>query len=629
MSRSATPDQLDLSRAALAELGVERFLLAIHDASFPADPEEDLGVGSPGTLAASRLFELIRALGFSGVQLGPAGETSRSNASPYDSTIFSRSLASIPAAAFSPSGELAGLVRERSRATATGDGGARGDHRRGHDVSRALVGEAWSAHAGGARPELAERLAQFRSTHAWWLERDALYAALRAAHGDTGTGAWAEHGAGPLDATLWIDDGEARVARRAELLRRHARAIEAYAFGQLLAHEAHARVVAQATALGLALFGDLQVGVAESDVWSYAPAFLTDYVMGAPPSRTNQEGQPWNYPVLDPMRMVPGGAALELLRARADKAFVEHDGLRVDHPHGLVCPWVYRRDHADPAVAVRLGARLYESPDLPDHPDLARFAIASPAQIDRSAARHADGWVVDLTPAQVERQAIAVDTLVAAAARHGRPRDAISCEVLSTMPLPLGRVLARYGLGRWRVLQKANLDDATDVYRSENAMPADWVMLGNHDTPSIYALITSWDVERRKSWATHLVARLALPATATAVLARDPGLLATAMLAELLACRAGNVMVFFADLFGCEERFNVPGTVNDINWSLRLPAGFATLYAERLALGRALDLPLALALSLRARGSTSKELIARLWEVTTPSARHRAAGLRG
>jgi hypothetical protein len=118
-----------------------------------------------------------------------------------------------------------------------------------------------------------------------------------------------------------------------------------------------------------------------------------------------------------------------------------------------------------------------------------------------------------------------------------------------------------------------------------------------------------------------LTGRLGLAPGAVAALAGDRGLLAAAMLAELLASRAENVMVFFADLFGYEERFNVPGTVAESNWSLRLPASFAALYRERLARGQALDLPLALVLALRARGSRSAALIARLQEAAAAAGR--------
>ena len=71
----------------LRRLGVRRMLLAIHDSSFPSDPDEDTGRGSPATRAAARLFGYASSLGFSGIQLGPQGQTSRDNPS-NDSTIF-------------------------------------------------------------------------------------------------------------------------------------------------------------------------------------------------------------------------------------------------------------------------------------------------------------------------------------------------------------------------------------------------------------------------------------------------------------------------------------------------------------------------------------------------------------
>ena len=103
----------DAIRAGLAKLGIKRLLFAIHDVSFPSDPDEDLGRGSPATRAAGRLFAYVRALGFTGVQLGPQGQTSRMNASPYDGTIFSRHLGNIGVASFRPGGAFGGLVAEQ------------------------------------------------------------------------------------------------------------------------------------------------------------------------------------------------------------------------------------------------------------------------------------------------------------------------------------------------------------------------------------------------------------------------------------------------------------------------------------------------------------------------------------
>jgi 4-alpha-glucanotransferase len=140
------------------------------------------------------------------------------------------------------------------------------------------------------------------------------------------------------------------------------------------------------------------------------------------------------------------------------------------------------------------------------------------------------------------------------------------------------------------VTQKANLDEPSDVYRVEHAEPADWVMLGNHDTAPIFAVIRGWSPAHREKWARRLVERLHLVEPQRL---DDIRFFATAMLAELFASRAENVSIFFADLFGLEDRFNMPGVVSDANWTLRLPPDF-----ERL---QGLDISLAAELALGAR----------------------------
>ncbi|MEO7731113.1 MAG: 4-alpha-glucanotransferase [Kofleriaceae bacterium] len=577
-----TPNAIE---AGLARLGVKRLLLAIHDASFPSDEDEDTGRGSPATRGATRLFGYLRWLGFTGIQLGPQGQTSRSNPSPYDGTIFSRHLGNIATESLRAGGPFEGLVDEVTvdRALLRTPGGP-AQHARAYDAQHALIDAAYRGLA--ARSDLQTRLAAFRASEPW-LERDALYAAICYEHEGAGFRSWPE-----AERNLWRDD---HADERAGMLARHAEAIDRYAFGQMLVQLEHVRVRTNAARSQLALYGDLQVGYADGDAWAYATAFLRDYRMGAPPSRTNADGQPWGYPVLDPAQY--DGYAGALVRARADKAFAEYDSVRIDHPHGLVCPWVYDGNAADPELAVKRGARLFESPDLVDHPMLARYAIARADQLDRSQPRHGDDWVRALEAAQIDRYAALFDTLVDSARHHGRDASDLSCEVLSTMPRPLGAMLARYGLGRWRVTQKAKLDDPHDVYRTENAAPVDWVMLGNHDTAPIFALIRAWSPAQRDAWARHLGQRLAL---AHPERLAEPGFLATAMVAELLISRAENVSIFFADLFGFEERFNVPGLVSSENWSLRLPAAFEALHRGRLARGAAIDLGLAVELALAA-----------------------------
>ncbi|TMA46110.1 MAG: hypothetical protein E6J82_00565 [Deltaproteobacteria bacterium] len=209
--------------------------------------------------------------------------------------------------------------------------------------------------------------------------------------------------------------------------------------------------------------------------------------------------------------------------------------------------------------------------------------MARQEQIDASELPYADGRVRALSPAQVEQYATLFDALVDAAAVRGRGTDEIIAEVLSTQPYPVRRVLERHGLGRFRVTQKSVLSDPGDVYRAENARPQDWIMVGTHDTESIWRVAERWAASgMSEQRAAYLASRL-VPDVGTrprwiAQMAASPQALARAQLADLFVGPARNVMVFFTDLLGLREVYNRPGTVSPENWSLRVPPDFAAAY---------------------------------------------------
>ena len=88
----------------------------------------------------------------------------------------------------------------------------------------------------------------------------------------------------------------------------------------------------------------------------------------------------------------------------------------------------------------------------------------------------------------------------------------------------------------------------------------------------------------------------------------DPGLLATAMLAELFLGPARNVVVFWADLFGVAEPFNRPGVdrCRPTGRSGCRPTS-RPARAAAVADGRAPALGAALAWALEARGLTADD----------------------
>ena len=304
--------------AALHRLGIRVLVFALQDPSFPPLPEADTGRGSPYSTAGLRLLRFVRALGFNAVQFGPQGETSRGNASPYDSTIFSRSTLSIALDRLVEEGllrpeTLARLVRGR------GEGASmRTQHTYAVAAHHAALTEAVAVFQAPARGAEREALARFRAAHWSWLASDALYEALAEAYGEEDVQRWPDRRMAQLfGVTHALAPAQALLARRD-----HAPRIERYVCLQYLAHRQHANLRAACRQLGLTLYGDMAIGMSLRDVWRYRSLFLDGYALGAPPSRTNPRGQPWGYPVLDPgqYRDAAGGPGpVATLRRRAGR----------------------------------------------------------------------------------------------------------------------------------------------------------------------------------------------------------------------------------------------------------------------------------------------------------------------
>jgi len=613
---------------ALQLLDKSDLLLAVHDASFPGVDGEDTGRGSPYGAGGLALARFARSLGFTGLQLAPHGQTSPVNPSPYDGTLFSRNILSLDLKTLVSQGLLSRRTWEAILADNPHPDGRRVTSARLFSTYRRALDEVHHNFLAARKNRDSDALSLDRELRdlwqsARWLRDDALYEALGLEHGDVPWRQWPQSGESALDRMLCAPPPGKEAAcavRRRALEEKYSLVLERYALAQQLLLRQHLAFRDQMQVLGLKIYGDLQVGFSLCDTWSLQSLLLPNYLMGAPPSRTNIEGQPWNYQVLDPAQYLNAaggsGPVLELVAERLGKMLFEFDGLRLDHPHGLVCPWVYRADDPDPYHAVQNGARLFSSPDLPDHPELARYAIVRPDQINRIQLRHADSWVRYLTPEQEDRYALIMDALMNQVRDHGRRTEDILFEVLSTEPLPLQQIRLRHGLGRFRVTQKANLDNRRDVYRSENTEPQDWIMVGNHDTPPIWRIVKEWHgTELGMKHANYLGRRLRPddPDALASILAADPRRLAHAKVANLFLGPARHVMIFFADIFGLEEIYNIPGTQNEDNWNLRVPADFASRYEDSRRRGEVLNLHAVLALALRARPDIAcPELIARL-----------------
>lgn len=563
-------------RTALDRLGIERLVLSIHQASFPAG-SDDIGHGTPYSERGRALVDWLAELGFTGISLGPAGITSRDNPSPYDSTALSRNPLHIALGPLCERGMLEPQALDA--AVKNRPSGDRVAYDYAWRTQRRLLDQA--AMACRENQSVQARLAELRRSDPW-LEREARFEAVAAAIGHDD---WQQWPASPPESD---------------------EAAERFVFAQWLVRDQHAAFRRHANGLGLRVYADLAIGVSYRDRFLARDLFLADYAMGAPPSRTNPAGQPWGYPVLAPAQLAPDGDGWRYVSTRLEAVLGDHDGMRIDHPHGWVCPWVYRTDDPSPLHAVQHGARLFESPDLPDHQALAAFSRVRPEQIERGEPRYADRWVRALESAQVDAYSRVFDLIVGRLLAAGRRQGDLLVEVLSTCPRPLAEVLARHHLGRYRVTQKAVVRDLSDVYRSDTARPEDWIMVGTHDTPPLRAVLPTWRSRGETAdRAAYLASRLAGDSSEFADLERrfsqDDRQLATAMFADLFRGPARNVLIFWTDLFGLSEPYNRPGVSDATNWSLRLDQDFERAYRQATARGDAPDLARAVAWALHAR----------------------------
>lgn len=584
-----------VSESSRQRLQIDWLVLQIHDASFPSDPEEDLGRGTPYSRGAERFFAWAVGQGFNAIQFGPRGMTGRGNPSPYDATIFSRNPLDLPLSRFVERGQLSEATWKSIRDSLPPLREGIVPYPLVYDACQRGLNEV----VASASPADRSAARGFLVDHEGWLIPDALYGVLSRQHASDSWHEWHRTEQGAFDQRLFhplVEHQAAAQARFRELRDRHAAEIEDYALVQWLLAEEHRALRSRLSRLGLSLFGDLQVGLSLQDTWAWQHLLLPGYCIGAPPSRTTLQGQAWGYAVLDPAQFgtsLAPGPALMFVRRRIARALAECDGLRIDHPHGWIDPWVYRADSFDPLEAVRNGARLFSSPDDPNHPQLAKYAIARSEQIDLSEPLHADGHVTDLDDEQVSRYSILVDEIVSQQTLQGKTK-AVACEVLSTLPYPVGRVMVKHELGRFRVTQKIDLVNPADVYRIENALPQDWIMLGTHDTPPIWQLAEEWcQGTKGLAWGKYLAQFLAPPAERAALageIAANAAKLVNSCFAAMLSSQSRQVVIFFPDLFGITTRYNEPGVVSDANWSLRLPSTFEDFYAAQLRNGKALHL---------------------------------------
>ena len=578
-------------RKALKVLGKKNLAFIMHNGSFPSVEGQNTGFGSINSDAGKEFIEYASDL-FDAIQLGPAGKTKSCDSSPYTGTIFSDNPLFINLKELTTK-TWGKILSEETYNDIVASNPNKDTNKTAYTYiykrQNEALQEAWNNFKAKPDKKLVKEFEHFKKENDFWLDKDSLYEALSVEHGNDYWPMWKSE----TDKNLFNpQSNEERMQfgdRIKEIETKYADVIEAYKFVQFVISKQNEETRKFAKKHNIKMIADRQVAFSDRDCWAYQSLFLKGWCLGCPPDYFSKDGQAWGFPVMDPDRMYNADGSLDeggqLLKNLYKKMFRENPGgVRIDHIVGLIDPWVYKQGKK-PKIEQGAG-RLYSSPE---HPELAKYAIAKLEDLDTELTADKEKRVKTLSKDQIKAYGRLIEKIVIAAAKEeGLNKDAIVCEDLGTLTNPVAAVMKEFGLQGMKLTQFVEADKPKDPYRCCNIDNRCWAMVGTHDNEPI----KMWANENIHSHVGYLHAKnlvddlFAEAENKDDIIVRltdDADFLAQTKLVELFASKAENIQIFFTDYFNIYDVYNRPGTAGDANWSLRLPNNYKELNAINLA----------------------------------------------
>ena len=347
------------------------------------------------------------------------------------------------------------------------------------------------------------------SEQAWWLEDYSLFRALHAREQER----------------PWMDWPEALQRREPPAIDRARRElVDDVLFQQYLQWIAGTQWrQAREHAHGVELFGDLpfMVDSDSADVWVRQHQFRLDMSVGAPPDAFSATGQDWGMPVYQWSALAADD--YRWLRERARRNADLFDGYRIDHLVGFY----------------------------------------------RTYGRVKNGGEGSFTPPDEPAQRALGETLLELFRGAGAE---VVAEDLGIVPDFVRASLARLGIPGYKVFRwERDWHADRQPFRDPSDYPPLSVAAsGTHDTEPVAAW---WDAapesDRRMVGELPSVHRLTAGADLTH--RRFDATIRDTLLEVLFASASDVLSLPVQDAFGWRDRINEPATVNDFNWTYKLP----------------------------------------------------------
>lgn len=540
---------------------------------FALRSEDDLGIGDTASLR--QFVDWAADHGFGLVQILPVNETGGDN-SPYNAI---SSMALDPASLHLAPGSPEELTAADYDGALSGvDMAALRQGPVSYSVVKPLKADLLRrAFARFEAEHLGQGTARAKAFGAWveqnagWLPDYALFRVLMDRHG--GSECWDRW---PTEVQTAAQARAFLTTQPSEHRRAFARQERFYEYVQFVAYRQWEEVKRHAGTRGVALMGDIPFGISyySADVFSRPEDFRLVWGGGAPPEPyfkddafTQKWGQNWGIPLYHWERMRANDFAW--WRQRVGGVRDVFHVFRIDHILGFY--------------------RIYGFPWRPERN--AEFLPLSPEQAQERTGGRLPGFQPrpDDTPAHMDanrREGEEFLRVVLAAAGD----TVLVGEDLGTVPPYVRPSLTSLGIAGFKIpIWEPDPNGFDRLLRPEAYAPLSLATFGTHDHEPLAALWNRWErtlarQDNPPDWCEVLHDRDRLCEFADLPGWQRPGPFDREKQARLLEAlfRTGSAMavVMITDLLGSEERFNVPGTAAESNWSRRLPMTVAGLRAD-------------------------------------------------
>ncbi len=559
-------------KAALDYLGVQSVAMILHGSCNPVT-KYDLGVGSPCNEKSKEVIKFEQLHGFNANQLGPLGEITKGDISPYSATVFAINrmfidpylLTTDEYANILSKSELSSFCADYSDERSINTHSKYFDAFENYDKILKISYENFKdrlsegdKNAVKLQSEYNDFIMNRKNTLLYF----ALFKVLSDKYGTRKVSVWENEIDRNLPSLVKSKDVNA-LKRYRQLMVQHSDDINSYVFGQFIVHKQMKDNKDYRKSIGFEYINDNLIGNDASEEWMYPDVFLTNYRLGCPEGGKDNNPQAWDIPVVNPKKLFDNngnlGPAGKFLRDKLESALEYCENIRIDHALGLVDPYIYDKNSV-----------VYVD-DY--HIDCSKFRGSNMSNRE------------DIDPNHDYEKILEKIVLPVLKKHNITPEQAVWEDIGSTTD----KFKQVY-------YNQLNIPGMTQLfwYRGENSPKNNWVLVGSHDEETAISYVNNdWfkdEIYRDGSpWQSAYLAgylnqdpiRSAEKEAFQEKITNSPIEMVKAKYAEMFVS-GKRIQIPFTDFFGINERYNEKGTKSYKNWKLRLNNNYQDMYYKYL-----------------------------------------------